>query len=446
MPFFIRSAAPMILLPAWLLVACATTMPAPAHAADQEAANAKFQSTYIWQRKEPFAASYSGANSLAADTEKSYSFTATAAFGVRPWAGAELYFDPEVAQGVPLSHLTGLGGMTNGEMARTSGANPTFYRARLFLRQVWGFGGGQDAVESAANQLAGLVDKRRLTLTAGNLSVIDLFDANAYSHDPRTQFINWSIMTHGAYDFAADSRGYTWGVAVEFVDDAWVLRGGRFAQPRESNGLALDPKILRRFGDQLELEHSHQIGELPGKVRLLAFRNVANMGAYADALALSLATGAVPAVADVRRRHAKIGVAVSAEQALSTDVGVFGRASWADGKTETYAFAEIDRSFSGGVLVKGASWSRPADSLGVAIVRNSLSSAHRAYLDAGGLGFFVGDGTLSYRPEVIGEMFYNFAVGPASHIGVNWQRICNPAYNRDRGPVTVVSVRLHSDF
>lgn len=443
MPFFPRIAAPLTLLPFLLIVASATT---PAHAADQEEWNAKFQSTYIWQRKEAFAAGYSGPNSLSPDQEKSYSFTATAAFGVRPWAGGELYFDPEVAQGVPLSHLAGLGGMTNGEMARTSGANPTFYRARLFLRQVWGFGGGQSKVESSANQLAGMADKRRLTLTAGNLAVSDLFDANAYSHDPRTQFINWSIMNHGAYDFAADSRGYTWGVALEYVDDAWTLRGGRFVQPRESNGQALDPKILRRFGDQLELEHSHQIGDLAGKVRVLAFRNVAPMGAYADALARSAATGATPAVTDVRIRQAKVGVAISAEQALTADAGLFGRASWADGKTETYAFAEIDRSISAGALVKGARWSRPADSAGVAVVRNSLSASHRAYLAAGGLGFFVGDGRLAYRPELVAEVFYNLAIGKTSHIGVNWQRIANPAYNRERGPVSVVSVRLHSDF
>lgn len=443
MPFYARSAAPLLLFGAWLLAAGEMT---PAQAADQEAWNAKFQSTYIWQRKEAFAADYSGPNSLAPDAEKSYSFTATAAFGMRPWPGAELYVDPEVAQGVPLSHLTGLGGMTNGEMARTSGANPTFYRARLFLRQVWGFGGGKAELESAANQLAGMVDQRRLTLTVGNVSVIDLFDANAYSHDPRTQFINWSIMTHGAYDFAADSRGYTWGLALEYIDDAWALRGGRFIQPRESNGLALDPKIQRRFGDQVELEHSHQIGDSAGKIRLLAFRNVVNMGAYADALALSAATGATPAVADVRTRHAKIGAAVSGEQALSADTGVFARASWADGKTETYAFAEIDRSLSGGALIKGASWSRPADTFGVALVRNSLSPLHRAYLAAGGLGFFVGDGRLDYRPELIAETFYNVAIGKASHIGANWQRIYNPAYNRDRGPVSVLSVRLHSDF
>jgi hypothetical protein len=420
--------------------------PCSTHAAAQEEWNAKFQSTYIWQRKDAFAASYSGAHSLSTAAEKSYSFTATAALGARFWAGGELYFDPEVAQGVPLSNLTGLGGMTNGEMARTSGANPTFYRARLFLRQVWGFGGGQAELESAPHQLAGVVDKRRLTLTVGNFSVTDLFDANAYSHDPRTQFINWSIMNHGAYDFAADARGYTWGAALEYADEGWAVRFGRFLQPLESNGLALDTRIFHHYGDQLELEHAHRIGELDGKVRVLAFRNVATMGAYDDALAASVLTGAPPAVADVRARHQKLGFGISVEQALTPDAGLFARASWADGKTETYAFAEIDRSVSAGVLLTGARWSRPADKAGLAIVRNGLSSSHRAYLAAGGLGFFVGDGRLSYRPEMITEFFYEFAIGKNAHIGVNWQRIENPAYNRDRGPVSVASIRLHADF
>ena len=415
-------------------------------AREQEEFNAAFQTTYIWQRKPSFAADYSGPNSLSPGREKSYSLTATAALGWRPWAGGELYVDPEMAQGVPLSRLTGLGGMSNGEMARASGANPTFYRARLFLRQTWGFGGGQEAVESAANQLAGMADKRRLTLTVGNVSVLDLFDANAYNHDPRTQFMNWSVTTHGAYDFAADARGYTWGAALEYVGNEWAVRAGRFIQPRESNGLALDPKIFRRFGDQLELEHAHQLGELAGKVRLLIFRNVATMGSYADALALGRATASTPSMDGVRRRQAKTGYGINVEQALTADAGLFGRASWADGKTETYAYAEIDRSVSGGALVKGTAWARPNDTAGVALVRNGLSQVHRDYLAAGGTGFFVGDGRLSYRPETIAEFFYNYAIGKLAHLGVNFQRIGNPAYNRARGPVSIGSLRLHADF
>src|SRR5947207_3751177 len=193
-----------------------------------EETSAKVQTTYVWQGKSPFGAPYSGPHSLSPDREKSYSFTATAALGTRAWTGGEVYFNPEVAQGVPLSGLTGLGGFTNGEIARTSGPSATFYRARLFARQTWGLGGGGEKLESDANQLAGSVDRRRLVLTAGNLSVLDIFADNSFSHDPRTQFLNWSLMTHGAYDSAADAPGCSWGLAPENLSDAWTLKAGRF--------------------------------------------------------------------------------------------------------------------------------------------------------------------------------------------------------------------------
>lgn len=195
---------------------------------------------------------------------KSYSFTATAAFEVSLWQGSELYLDPEVAQGVAFSKLTGLGGFTNGELARTSGAELTLYRARLFLRQTWGLGGDSEEVQSGANQLAGLVDKHRVVLTAGNISVSDIFDSNVYNHDPRTQFMNWAIMTHGAYDFAADARGYSWGAILEYVQEDWAVRAGRFIQPKVPNQLKLDSKFFEYYGDQVEIEHTHTLSGQPG--------------------------------------------------------------------------------------------------------------------------------------------------------------------------------------
>jgi len=409
--------------------------------------NAKFQSTYVWQRKPSFSAAYSGPNSLSTDKERSYSFTATAFLGWRPWTGGELYFNPEAAQGVPLSRLTGLGGLTNGEMARTSGAEIKFYRARLFLRQTWGMGGEQEAVESGPNQLAGMVDKRRWVLTAGNLSVTDIFDANTYSHDPRTQFLNWAIMTHGSYDFAADARGYTWGAALEWYHDDWALRVGRFIQPKLPNQQQLDRDIFSHYGDQIELEHSHMLGGQPGTVRLLAFHNRTRMSRFQDALNFAASTGTTPDINAVRTDvQGKSGFGINIEQAVNDDVGLFLRASRADGKTETYAFTEIERSLSGGVLVKGRSWGRADDTLGVAFARNGLSSVHRRYLEAGGVGFFIGDGSLNYRPEMIYETFYNIKVAKAAWLTFDWQYIRNPAYNADRGPVNVGSVRLHTEF
>lgn len=418
-----------------------------AEVAETEDWNAKFQATYVWQDKRPFPAAYSGTNSLSAGKEHSYSFTATAALGFRPWAGGELYFNPEAAQGVPLSNLTGLGGFTNGEIARSSGPTLTVYRARLFLRQTWGMSGEQEIVESAANQLVGTVDKRRWVLTAGNLSVLDVFDGNAYSHDPRTQFLNWSLMTHGAYDYAADARGYSWGIALEWYHDDWTVRAGRFIQPKEPNQQALDPHIFQHYGDQLEVEHAHTIGGQPGKLRVLAFRNRAKMSSFQDALNLAARTGGTPDINDVRTgEQVKHGFGLNLEQAMSNNVGLFARASWADGRTETYAFTEIDRSMSGGAVVRGTSWGREQDSMGVALARNGLSKVHRNYLAAGGMGFFIGDGRLNYRPETVFEAFYNLNLTKAAWVSLDWQRIRNPAYNADRGPINVASVRLHTEF
>lgn len=409
--------------------------------------NAKFQSTYVWQARPSINAPYSGANSLSPQREKSYSFTATAAFGGRLWPGSELYFNPEAAQGVPLSRLTGFGGFTNGEMARTSGPNLTVYRARLFLRQTWGFGGGDEKIESDMNQLAGVVDKRRLVLTAGNLSVTDIFDDNVYSHDPRTQFLNWSIMTHGAYDFAADARGYSSGVALEYFHDAWALRAGRFAQPREPNQLKLDYGIDKHYGDQIEIEHAHRLAGQPGKVRVLAYRNYAKMSRYVDALATGAATSTTPDINNVRfLNQTKHGIGVNLEQAISENIGVFVRAMRADGQTETYAFTEIDNSLSGGMVIKGASWRRDKDNVGIAFASNGLSREHRNYLAAGGLGFFIGDGKLNYKREAIFETYYSLNLAKFTWVSLGLQYIKNPAYNADRGPVTVSSLRLHMEF
>jgi len=427
-------------------IALALADASQAQDAQEEAYGAKFQTTYVWQRKYPFGAAYTGTNSLSPDIEKSYSFTATAALGARTWHGGEVYFDPEVTQGVPLSRLTGLGGFTNGEIARTSGPTLTLYAARLFVRQTWGLGGEQEAVEPDANQLAGSVERRRLVLTVGKLSVQDLFDDNAYSHDPRTQFLNWSLMTYGAYDYAADARGYSWGFALEYFDDAWALRAGRFMMPKQTNGLALNPRIFASFGDQIELERSHTLAGQPGKLRVLAYRNQADMGGYRDAIADASASGGTPDLATSRQTRVKYGLGVNLEQNISSSVGAFARASWNNGEVETFTFTEIDRSLSAGVLIKGTGWNRAADSIGVALVRNDISVPHRDYLAAGGLGFFLGDGQLHYQYEGIFETFYSFALVKDTWLSADFQRILNPAYNADRGPVSVVSARFHYGF
>jgi high affinity Mn2+ porin len=412
--------------------------------------DARFQATYIWQAKPSFRAAYSGPNSLLPSKEKSYSFSGTAFLGLRAARDTEIYFNPEVVQGVAMSNLTGLGGLPNAELAKVAGGKPTFYRARLFVRQTWGLGGERESVAADDNQLAGARDKRRVVLTAGNFAVGDVFDNNDYAHDARTQFMNLSFMTHGAYDFAADSRGYTWGAALEYFADGWAARAGRFALPEEPNGLSLDFHLARHFGDQAELEKSYRIGGSSGTVKLLAFRDVAVMGAYDDALAYAATIHAQPLLDPVRRPRSKHGWGVNVQQSIGQDLGVFVRAARSDGRSEPYAFAEIDRSASAGTVLAGGRWGRPDDRAGAAMGRNGLSGSHRDYLAAGGLGFFLGDGKINYRPEAIAELYYSaaLALGKLEHnaLSVGWQKIRNPGFNADRGPVHVVSVRLHTEF
>jgi len=290
------------------------------------------------------------------------------------------------------------------------------------------------------------VSERRIVVTAGNLAVVDLFDNNAFAHDARTQFLNWALLAHGAYDFAGDARGYTWGAAIEYFDNDWTFRAGRFMQPAESNGLPLDKRIFTHYGDQVEVEHAHTLGNQPGKLRFLTFRNKANMGGFRDALADAADNGGTPDVARVRKERVKTGFGINAEQNLTADVGLFARASWNDGASETYAFTEIERSVSVGAVVKGEAWKRAEDTVGAALVRNGLSSDHRDYLAAGGTGAFIGDGRINYRPENILEAYYNAGVAKNIWITIDAQHIVNPAYNADRGPVNVGSIRLHAQY
>jgi hypothetical protein len=291
------------------------------------------------------------------------------------------------------------------------------------------------------NQLAGSVASRRVVLTAGSLAVSDIFDANSQAHDARSQFLNWALLAHGAWDFAADARGYTWGAALEYYDGDWAVRAGRFLLPRESNGLPLDRHVLRHYGDQVELEHHHTWRGQDGTVRVLAFRDRARMGSFRDALA-SAAPGAAPDVGSVRRERSKTGFGVSLDQAVGGNAAVFARASRNDGQSETYAFAEIERSLSVGATLHV----RGSDTLGIAVVRNGLTQAHRDYLAAGGVGAFIGDGRLDYRQEAIAEAYYKIGLGRHAALSLDWQHIANPAYNGARGPVDVFGLRLHGQY
>lgn len=412
--------------------------------------NAHFQSTYIWQHKPGMRAPYSGPYSLSSAPGNTYTFSLTGAFGKRLWDGAELYFDPEIVQGVPLgANLTGMAGFYNGEITRASGSgsNPIVYCVRLFLRQTWGMGGGQTAVGSAMNQLAGMTDKNRNVLTVGFLPPLDIFDGNRYAHDPRTQFMNWCNMTHCAFDYAADARGNSWGMALEFYRDAWVLRAGQFMQPKDPNQLQLDWQFFKHHGQNLELEHAHELAGQPGKLRLLAYRNTARTGSFADAMrdpdfSANNAAG-IPATGTVRREAVKYGFGYNLEQALTPEIGVFSRFMWQDGRYETFAFTEAHRSFSLGTSIDGSLWNRERDTVGIATMRNALSGIYRQYLAAGGLGYFIGDGRLNYADEQIFETYYSIGLRHNLWATLDYQHLRNPAYNADRGPLSIAGIRLH---
>ena len=414
-----------------------------------EDVSARYQMTYNWQKHPSFGSSYSTFNSLHSHAEKMYTFSVTAHLGTRVWQGGELYFNPELVQGVPFSdNLVGLGGFTNGEITRAAGRNPSVYRQRLFLRQTWNRGGGSVPVAGEFNQMAGSVDRDRFVLTAGNFSTLDVFDDNAYAKDPRTQFMNWAHWTYAAYDYAADSRGFGWGVAGEWYAGDWVVRAARMTGPKRPNELAVDTAIGKHYGDQIEIERGHELFGRAGKVRVLAWRNRANLASFRDALGyLQSHPADSQAIFAVRNGEKfKYGAGVNLEQALSKHVGWFLRAMKTDGRTETWAFTEVDASLSSGVLVEGAAWGRGADTAGLAFMRNALSTDRRRYLEAGGISYFIGDGRLNYKPESGLEMFYSVGAGKGRWVTLDYQRIANPAYNADRGPVNVFAVRLHAEF
>jgi high affinity Mn2+ porin len=416
---------------------------------DYEGSTARFQGTYIWQTKPSMRADYSGQNSLQASREISYTATATAFLGVRTWQGGEVYLNPEITQGIPFSGLSGSGGFTNGELTRTAGNHPKIYRQRLFLRQTWGLGGGDEAVEADLNQMAGTVDKNRVVLTLGNFSSLDIFDDNRYAKDPRVHFMNAAFMAPLSFDYAADARGFGWGYAAEWYQDNWVLRIGRMTGPKEPNMLPTDFQIGKHYGDQVEVERAHMLLGQPGKVRLLAWRNRAVLATFKDALDyLNANPGADPqAIMAVRNgERIKYGAGINIEQAINDDLGFFLRAMKADGRTETYAFTETDGSIATGFALKGSAWGRGMDTLGVGVAHNTLSSDRRKYLEAGGISFFIGDGALNYKPEQLFEAYYSLNVWKNTFLTADYQRMWNPAYNADRGPADFFAMRLHAEF
>ena len=409
--------------------------------------NMHFQSTYINETKPSFNANYSGQNSLSPNYEHSWTFSNTLYLGAKVWDGGEIYLNPEAFSGQSLSDLHGLGGFDNGEDQKGTALNEQFYIGRLFLRQTLNLPGGiLSKVDSGENQLAASIDSRRVVLSLGKMSVIDIFDNNSYSHDPRRQFMNWSLMTYGAYDFVADTKGYSKGAVVELYYDDWALRVGRFMAPTRSNGSNLDGAILGHYGDQIELQHNHTINGQTGTIRTFGFINRENIASFQDAINYGIQTNSAPDINQVRKDQNKAGFGISLEQAISNDIGMFARYSWNDGKEEEYSYTEIDHSLSAGVQVVGTSWKRQNDTFGIGFANNGLSSVNKQYLKMAGNTIFLGDGNLNYKDEQVLEAYY--CIGFMNHFWatLDAQRIQNPGYNADRGPASFIGFRLHFEI
>jgi len=404
------------------------------------------QLTFVDQYHPAFRSPYQGANSLSPKSVGDETFDATAFLGLRLWDGGEIYADPEIDQGFGLSNTLGVAGFPSGEAYKVGKADPYFRLQRLFFRQSFDLGGDSGKIDDGQNQVAGARTADNLVITAGKMSVTDVFDTNSYAHDPKGDFLNWSLIDAGAFDYAADAWGYSYGVTAELTKDWWTLRAGLFDLSSVPNSTELETDFSQ-FEAVVEGEARHDLFGREGKIKLLAFLNRGRMGDYRDAVALGEATGTAPDTALVRRYASRAGGSIDIEQPLSDDLGVFSRASLDDGSKEAYEFTEINRSLSLGLSLKGAAWGRKDDTVGAAAVVNAISDSAQAYFAAGGLGILIGDGRLPhYGTEDILETYYNAGVTRWLNASADYQLIVNPAYNRDRGPVSVLALRLHAQM
>jgi len=406
--------------------------------------NLYWQATSIAQYHGTFRSPYESSSSLQSYPERDVSLTTTLFFGLRLDKNTQIYFSPEIAGGKGFSGVNGLANASNGELPRVASATPKPYIARLYVSHDFGFGKKREPVESGQNQLAGERPAVRYTIAVGRFTVTDFFDQNRYSHDPRTQFMGWAVMYNGAWDYPADVRGYTWGWLHEFHTKNWSLRYASAAMPEVANGLRFDRRILRDRGDVFEGEFRYQAGKHPGALRLLEYLNHADAGSYGEAIQLSKHTGEAPDVTATRRVGTlKYGFGINMEQEITSNAGIVARLGWNDGKTESFAFTAIDRLASGGVSITGNRWGRPLDTLAAELTVSGLSAVHAQYLALGGKDFLLGDGRLQYGPEYVAECYYSARLFAGFFASFDLQHVANPAYNQDRGPVWISSIRLH---
>jgi high affinity Mn2+ porin len=404
------------------------------------------QMTFVDQGHAAFASPYQGPNSLSPDVSGRETWDITLYAGARPWHGAEIWFNGEMDQGFGLNNTLGVAGFPSGEAYKVGAAIPYFRMPRFFIRQTVDLGGAVSKIDPDLNQFAESVTEDRLVFTLGKFGVTDVFDNNKYAHNPRGDFLNWSIIDAGTFDYAAEAWGYSVGGAVEWYKGRWTLRGGAFLLSNVPNSTYIDTRF-DQFQLIAEVEERHVLFGEPGKLLVTGFLSRGRMARYSDAIAYADAHGGPPAVAPVRRYAGRPGFSLNLEQQISADLGGFLRAGWADGAYEAYEFSDIDESVSGGLSLTGTRWGRAKDTVAIAGVVNVASSSLQAYLAAGGLGVLIGDGRLPHPgTERILESYYDLGVIKNADIALDYQWITNPAYNRDRGPVSVLAIRLHAQF
>ncbi|MCX6140506.1 MAG: carbohydrate porin [Candidatus Kapabacteria bacterium] len=402
------------------------------------------QTTIVNQYKPAFTAKYSGDNSLVPQEESKTSITSTLYLGLRLWDGASVCMNPEIAGGSGLSEALGIAAATNGETFRIGNPAPQIYLARLYYNQIIALTSDRTSQQSDFNQLGGSVPAEYLSFTIGKISAADYFDDNRFSHDPRTQFLSWALMSNGAWDYPANTRGYTPSIVLEYVSPENELRYGFSLVPLTANGNEMNWDVFKAGSHTIEYTHRHRIGGQSGALRVLGFFTTATMGNYRQSLALAPVN---PRIEDTRKNgNTKYGFGINVEQNVTADLGLFIRGSWNDGNSETWMFTEIDRSVSAGLSLSGLRWMRMNDNVGVAYVTSGISAPHREYLQAGGKGFMLGDGNLNYSWEHLVELYYSAElIENHLYFTGTYQFLVNPGYNIDRrGPVNVFSVRLHA--
>lgn len=410
------------------------------------------QATFVEQAYPRIRAPYDGPNSLPGSGEARETFDLTLYAGMKLWQGAELWFNPEIDQGFGFNNSHGVAGFPSAEAYKQGSVYPYARIQRAFLRQTIDLGGASEKVDAETNQFAGSQTADRLVFTVGRFAITDIFDTNKYANNAKTDFLNWTLVNAGTFDYAADGWGFTYGAAAEWYQGRWTLRGGVFdlsATPAGGHSPLsgqLDP-TFSQYQLVGEIEERHEIAGEPGKLKVTGFLSRGRAGAFADAVALAQATGQPADITAVRSFTSRPGVSVNLEQQINDTLGVFARAGWADGRIEPWDFTDVDRTLSGGVSIKGKQWGRPDDTLGIAGVVNGIAEVHQAFLNAGGLGILVGDGQLPHPgPEQILEAYYSYALSSSTKLSFDYQFIVNPGYNTDRGPVSVFTGRWHWTF